>query len=215
MTYDDNTLDENLDDDLTSYSVDDETQLQPQDSLDGPIDADTLDQGYVANDRPMGVESFGTTAAEQAQGETIDMRIKQEMPDPATAYGAPDNESGLDDAPEDDDEIPADEDHAGEGERRAGRLVAPDEGAHEDTEAGAIGTDVGIDGGAASAEEAAMHVVSDAELDEDGNGIDDLAEELAAEERELAAEAPRLGITEQDIEDFDDDDDDRSEALDD
>jgi hypothetical protein len=39
--------------------------------------------------------------------------------------------------------------------------VAPDEGAHEDEESGAIATDVGIDGAAASAEEAAMHIVDE------------------------------------------------------
>lgn len=200
--YDDNTYDENVDDDLTSYSVDDETQLQPEDTLDGPLDADSLDAGYVANDRPMGVDRFGTTAAEQAEGETIDMRIKQEIPDPATAYGAPDNESGLDR----DDEIDPEDDYTGDGERRAGRLVAPDEGVRADDEAGAIGTDVGIDGGAASAEEAAMHVVDEDELDEDGNGVDDLADELAAEQRELASEAEQLGITDKDVEDFEGED---------
>ena len=47
------------------------------------------------------------------------------------------------------------------GDFRAGRLVEPDEGAHEDAEKDMIATDVGIDGGAASAEEAAMHVVED------------------------------------------------------
>ncbi len=42
---------------------------------------------------------------------------------------------------------------------RAGRLVAQDEGAHPDTEADLVAQDAGIDGGAASAEEAAVHVV--------------------------------------------------------
>ena len=41
--------------------------------------------------------------------------------------------------------------------------MEPDEGAHEDTEGGMIGTDVGIDGAAASAEEAAVHVIPDDE----------------------------------------------------
>ncbi|MER6984744.1 DUF5709 domain-containing protein, partial [Streptomyces carpinensis] len=44
---------------------------------------------------------------------------------------------------------------------RSGRLVAPDEGAHEDEEAALVAMDVGIDGAAASAEEAAMHVVDE------------------------------------------------------
>jgi hypothetical protein len=45
------------------------------------------------------------------------------------------------------------------GDRRAGRLVAPDEGAHEDTDSEMTGRDAGIDGAGASAEEAAMHVI--------------------------------------------------------
>ena len=48
---------------------------------------------------------------------------------------------------------------------RAGRLVAEDEGAHADDEEDLIARDVGIDGGAASAEEAAVHVVEDDDTD--------------------------------------------------
>lgn len=44
---------------------------------------------------------------------------------------------------------------------RAGRLVAPDEGAHTDTEKDLVADDVGIAGAGASAEEAAVHVVED------------------------------------------------------
>ena len=47
------------------------------------------------------------------------------------------------------------------GGERAGRLVDPDEGAHEDVDKDLIGSDVGIDAGAASAEEAAVHVIDD------------------------------------------------------
>ena len=47
------------------------------------------------------------------------------------------------------------------GSTRSGRLVAPDEGAHGDEESRLIATDVGIDGAAASAEEAAMHIVDE------------------------------------------------------
>ncbi|HME79479.1 MAG TPA: DUF5709 domain-containing protein, partial [Mycobacterium sp.] len=44
---------------------------------------------------------------------------------------------------------------------RAGRLVAPDRGFGEDTEAELVAEDVGISGGAASAEEAAIHIIDD------------------------------------------------------
>ncbi|HEY2305007.1 MAG TPA: DUF5709 domain-containing protein, partial [Streptosporangiaceae bacterium] len=48
---------------------------------------------------------------------------------------------------------------------RAGRLVAEDEGAHPDEEADLVARDTGIDGGGATAEEAAMHVVDDDDTD--------------------------------------------------
>ena len=50
---------------------------------------------------------------------------------------------------------------------RSGRLVADDEGAHPDTEPDLVAHDVGIDGGAATAEEAAVHVQDDTEDQED------------------------------------------------
>jgi hypothetical protein len=53
------------------------------------------------------------------------------------------------------------------GGNRAGRLVAPDEGSHFDLEEELIAADVGIDAGAASAEEAAIHVVDDEPLELD------------------------------------------------
>ena len=75
------------------------------------------------------------TAEEQHRDETIEERIRQEVPDPASAYGAPDNESGLDDdgriGGDDPDSIDAEDDWLGDGEVgdvRAGRLVAPDGG---------------------------------------------------------------------------------------
>ena len=46
---------------------------------------------------------------------------------------------------------------------RAGRLVAPDQGFGEDVDADLVADDVGIDGGAASAEEAAVDVIDDEE----------------------------------------------------
>ena len=99
------------------------------------------------------------------------------MPDPNSAYGAPDNESGLDDervGGDDPDSIDAEDDWLGDnevGDQRAGRLVADDEGAHDDDEKQAWASDVGIDGAGASAEEAAMHIVDEiaAEPDDDAD----------------------------------------------
>ncbi|GAA6524253.1 DUF5709 domain-containing protein [Intrasporangium sp. DVR] len=158
---------ENITDDLTTYSVDDEDQLQPEDTLVGDDVEDALDRGYSPADSPRGSQSFGTTPYEQSLDETIDQRILQEEPDPTSAYGAPDNESGLDDdrlGGDDPDAIAAEDDWLGDnevGSRRAGRLVADDEGAHEDTEKESWARDVGVDGAAASAEEAAVHIIEE------------------------------------------------------
>lgn len=160
---------ENTADDLGDYSLDDEDQLQPEDTLIQEDVDDVLDRGYSPAERPHGSLAHGVTAEEQGRDETIDQRIHQEVPDPGSAYGAPDNESGLDDDDErvggdDPDSIAAEDDWVGDGEvgdQRAGRLVAPDEGLGSDDEQDLVGTDVGIDGAAASAEEAAMHVIDD------------------------------------------------------
>ncbi len=157
---------EDLDTDMGSYSVDDEDQLQAEDTLvDRGVD-DVLDEGYSPADTARGSKAWGTTAWEQSQDETIDQRILQEVPDPDSAYGAPDNESGLDDAQDsvggdDPDAIRSEDDFLGDTGQRSGRLVAPDEGAHEDVEKESVAEDVGFAGAGASAEEAAMHIVGD------------------------------------------------------
>lgn len=159
---------ENIEEGPTTYSIDDEDQLQPEDTLIQDDVSDPLDRGYSPSEAPRGVDAFGTTAREQSEQETIEQRIRQEEPDPQTAYGAPDNESGLDDGDDDrvggddPDSIAAEDDWIGDqevGDRRAGRLVAEDEGTHEDTEKDLVARDVGIDGAAASAEEAAVHII--------------------------------------------------------
>ncbi len=125
-----------------TYSVDDEDQLQSSDTLDDRGVSDLLDEGYSPPENWSAGEGFGTTAAEALQGETFEQRLAQEEPD-IDPYA---ESAEYVDGPE-------------VGGVRAGRLVAPDEGAHPDLEEELIATDVGIDGGAASAEEAAIHVV--------------------------------------------------------
>jgi hypothetical protein len=132
----------------------DEGILDPEDTLN-ERGSDPYDEGWSPPERPLGVEHQGTTAREQREGETLDERLAEERADPALEDPAADN--GLGDLPGGegeprDDEVGAD---------RAGRLVAPDEGAHTDAEKDMIAEDVGIDGGAASAEEAAVHRIPD------------------------------------------------------
>jgi hypothetical protein len=136
----------------SDYSTDDEDQLQPIDTLDDPDVEDALDRGYSPPERYSAGQGFGNTPAEEAQGETLEQRVAQEIPEP-DPYAEEDR--GPDDI------VDGDADDGEVGGERAGRLVDPDEGAHEDTESSLVGTDVGIDGAAASAEEAAMHIVPD------------------------------------------------------
>ncbi len=152
---------ETMGDDREVWSVDDEDQLQAGDTLvDRGVD-DVLDEGYSLPDRPP-----AGYAHELPTHDTLEQRILQEEPDPDTAYGAPDDESGELRARrerlggDDPDAIYADDDFVGQaGRRRSGRLVEID-----DTEGDLVvetdlyAGDVGIDGGAASAEEAAMHI---------------------------------------------------------
>lgn len=152
--------DENMADDVYQPTGGNEDQedaapLDLQDAVDERTYDDMLDEGYSPPEKPLGVAKSGTTAAEQHEGESLDDRLRQEVPDV---------------------EVPADDGigdlQGGEGEpvdpeagsERAGRLLAPDEGARTDTTKELVAEDEGIDGGAAGAEEAAMHVVPEERL---------------------------------------------------
>ena len=126
--------------------------LDLQDAVDERTYDDALDEGYSPPEKPLGVTKYGTTAAEQHDGESLDQRLAQEVPDVSAPAG-----DGVGDLPDGEGE-PVDPEA---GDRRAGRLVAPDEGAHPDAVKEEIAEDVGIDGGAAAAEEAAVHIVEE------------------------------------------------------
>jgi hypothetical protein len=131
---------------------DDSGLLQPEDTLDDRGVPDVLDEGYSPPERPLAVDDWGTTAREEAQDEDLDDRLARERPDVDADDG-----DGLGDAPDTDGEL-----WDGEvGEARAGRLVASDEGGGPDDDDELFAVDVGVDGAAASAEEAAVHVVSE------------------------------------------------------
>src|SRR6478672_13416832 len=103
-------------------------QLQPEDTLVDDGVEDVLDRGYSPPDHePMGWNA-GDERFSDDHSDSIDERIRQEVADPSSAYGAPDNESGLDGdrvGGDDPDAIEADDDWYGDEdteERRAGRL---------------------------------------------------------------------------------------------
>ena len=129
------------------YSVDDETQ--PQGSGDSLVEdrglPEPLDEGYSPPEKWSVAQGYGNTPLEEELGESLDQRLAQEIPEPDPYEAA----------------ATFTEDVGGEvGAERAGRLVAegdPVLDRENDVEA----TDVGIDGAAASAEEAAVHVIEE------------------------------------------------------
>ena len=142
--------------DLTDYEV-----LDASDTLDGDPGDDPLDRGVATPQRWSAAIRRGS---ERQADESLDELLAEEEPDVADE---------VDDEPAEDaawDGDAGDEDVDGllldDGpDPRAGRLVAEDEGAHADAEADLVARDAGIDGGAATAEEAAVHVVEDDDTD--------------------------------------------------
>jgi hypothetical protein len=112
---------ESLEDDLGSYSVDDAVDAgEGQDDLLDSSEGDN--EPWSPPDLQPRNTEWGTTASEQAQEESIEQRIRQEEPDPDSAYGAPDDEGGLN-RRDPDDEIGEveDEEFLDDGEVGSGR----------------------------------------------------------------------------------------------
>ncbi|MBL0885345.1 DUF5709 domain-containing protein [Myceligenerans indicum] len=118
----------------------DTDQLQQEDTLVDRGTPDVLDEGYSPPDYPR-KNHWGETAWEESRGESLDQRLAEEEPeswegDPLTR---PDSS-------------------------RSGRLVADDDadpGEDGGRQNDLYGDDAGIDGAAASAEEAAVHWVEE------------------------------------------------------
>jgi hypothetical protein len=131
--------------------IEDAEDLDPAENLTGDGTLESLDEPeetrYDPPDHEPKNTRYGTTLTEQREGESLDQRLAQEEPDVSEADSV---ELG-----------------------RAGRLVEPDEGAHTDTEAAPVATDVGPAGYASSAEEAAVHIVDVDELNEQDTNEDD------------------------------------------
>jgi hypothetical protein len=145
--------------DLEDYEVRDASE-----TLDGDIGDDPLDTGVIPPQHWSAGMRYGTTAEEEEEGESLDQLLAKEEPD--------EDDDVDDEVPESsgDDEDAGDEDADGllldDGQDpRAGRLVAEDEGAHPVSEDDLVARDVGVDSGAATSEEAAMHVVEDDDTD--------------------------------------------------
>ena len=119
-------------------------QLQPEDTLDDRGVEDVLDEGYSPPEREP------DHLKHPEGGETLEDRLDDEQPE---VWARAEEESDAD---------IVDGDVGGEvGASRSGRLLAPDEGSHEDVDAELVAQDEGIDGAGASAEEAAVHTIDE------------------------------------------------------
>jgi len=114
----------------------DTDQLPKEDTLTERGVDDLLDEGYSPPERPR-TNHFGETALEEIQGESLDQRLAEEEPE---VFDEPDAGASQPD--------------------RAGRLVA-DADALDGRVNDTFADDAGVAGGAASAEEAAVHIVDE------------------------------------------------------
>lgn len=121
----------------------------------GEPDADALlDQGYSPPERAYVSDREAVTGEEQRQGDTLDERLAREVPEVAEPTG-----DGIGDLSDGEGE-PVDPQV---GDARAGRLTAATRSPRENH---VLAHDVGIDAGAASAEEAAVHVIEDPQAEQ-------------------------------------------------
>lgn len=132
--------------------------LSPEESLDDDeladdeLGDDVEGPGYSPVDRPLESFAWGVTAYEAGTHEPFDRRLARELPD----FGSQDDGDGLGDTSDTDGELIDDQ----VGYRRSGRLIWQLQDS-TDPSSDLLATDVGIDGAASSAEEAAIHTVSD------------------------------------------------------
>jgi hypothetical protein len=154
----------------TFDDAEDDGLLEPADDLSTDDYADDpLDAGIAPPDKYGASTWHGITEAEARRGETLDQLLAEEEPEP-TAFFAEDDRGAADfggpggDLDESVDEVPGEHGDGGpeiddrwrEGPGpRSGRLVG---------DGRLTATDVGPDGDAAGAEEAAVHLMEDNEL---------------------------------------------------
>lgn len=128
--------------------------LRSSEELDEDELGDFLDEGYSPAERPLAVGEWGVTAREAASHEALGKRLAREEREPDLLLDG----DGIGDSSDTDGELIDDQ----VGSARAGRLLARDQDEGEGPyDVDYFAQDIGIDGGAASAEEAAIHIVDD------------------------------------------------------
>ncbi|WP_226345928.1 adenosine deaminase [Agilicoccus flavus] len=119
-----------------------EREIPGLDEYLDPADQETRISGDETDDLPVTPPDSQPRASEREMAgwpegeESIEQRIAQEVPDPDSAYGAPDNESGLDGPAnlggDDPDAIPADQDFLGDSDDSDQQFRGVDDPAEED-----------------------------------------------------------------------------------
>jgi hypothetical protein len=151
-----------------SADLEDYQTLDSYDTLDGPPGDDPLDRGVVTPDRWSAAMKFGSSAEEQQDGESLDELLAEEEPDETDDVN--DEEPGGVGWDEN-----ATEREIGRMVRdptadpRSGRLIADDEAPFLPGDPDLVAYDAGIDGGGATAEEAAIHVIGQDDDDADAD----------------------------------------------
>jgi hypothetical protein len=142
-----------------SEDLEDYTVLDANDTLDGNPGDDPLDQGVVTPDRWSAGVQYALKGEEES--ESLDELLAEEEPDDDLGS---DDESWDENATGQDVRRYARDEVADD---RSGRLVTTDQNLYDDDdvadddESELVARDTGIDGGAASAEEAAVHVIDE------------------------------------------------------
>jgi hypothetical protein len=140
--------------DLADYEV-----LDANDTLDGNPGDDQLDRGIAAPDRWSAGVRYALKGEEDS--ESLDELLAEEEPD----VTVDDDEDSWDENETDEDVARLERDD--DPDPRAGRLARTEADVYGDGDVPAVqdgellASDTGIDGGAASAEEAAVHVIDD------------------------------------------------------
>jgi Family of unknown function (DUF5709) len=145
------TDDQAYDADEESPDLEDDGVLDPSDTLDGNLGDDALDEANQAPERWSAGQRYGTTLAEERTGESLDQLLAEEEPDiDADAYA--------------DADASASRTYGADPE--AGPLIADDDGVRSDEEPDLV-AHAGERFGRAPAEEAAVHVIDESDLDGD------------------------------------------------
>lgn len=111
-------------------------QQDSAETLTGPPNSEALDAGYVPPDRPFGLDDVQAGAQTGSEPEDLDTRLSRERPDVTVDDPTGGRDTDLE---------------------RSGRLEAVSPGADGTYDRSTEAVDTGLAGGAASAEEAAVH----------------------------------------------------------